>query len=571
MYLPTFIVAFVILTLLMSMVYFYIFSRESQGSFIRFWGLSWVFYSLSLLFLFLNQNEPGLHYMAFRKVFDMLNLSLLLFGAYAFAEIRIPSYWNRFALYMILWTAIGVGYGLDYLSIQLPISAYQLIMTVTLCFLIYRHWRVPTFEIVLSIAVFFLWGAGKALLSLLEIRYAASPGIYLMEIIFSNILNFSIFVIYLQRARSQMEIADRLYRIIAENATDVVFYYALKPQRAFKYITPSVEAMTGYAPADYYSDPEFYLQIVPASQFDEITAIFQGEERSREPYTRIFRLIHRNSSKIWAEFNVSTIFEDDVPVAVEGFVRDITTMKDAESELLSARQSRELLLSYVSHELKTPVTSIVGYVNALKDGTLRNQEDVESAIDIIAAKSRTLERLINDLFQLSKLETNQFSFHFLRTDAVELSKSLLNKHMLDIRTAELKLDYKIPYRALSGVYLVVDPERIGQVFANIVNNAIRFTAPGGRLSIKFGLDPSKNSYTVSVADSGSGIRPEDLPHIFDRFYRAGSGTAVRAGASTGLGLTISKEIISAHQGTLTAKSPPGKGSVFTFTIPVYKE
>lgn len=571
MYLPTFIVAFVILTMLMSMVYFYLFAKGNQGAFIRYWGLSWLFYSLSLLFLFLDQQDPNFYFISLRKIFDMLNISFLLFGSYSFAHIRIPTFWLRFSLYMLLWVAIGVIYRLDTLSTLLPITVYQLFITATLCYIIFRHWKVSNFEKALSIAVFFIWGFGKSVLSIMEIEFGAEANIYLMEIIFSNILNFSIFVIYLQRARSQIEMADRLYRIIAENATDVVFYYSLKPQKAFTYITPSVEEMTGYSPAEFYSDPEFYFQLVPSSQFDEIEILFKGEEKHQGPYTKVFRLIHKNSSMIWGEFNVSTIFENNEPVAVEGFIRDITTMKDAESELLSSRQSRELLLSYISHELKTPVTSIVGYVNALKDGTIKESKDVESAIDIIFAKAQTLERLINDLFQLSKLETNQFSFRFLRIDAIELSKNLLNKHMLDIRTADLKLEYKINNRSLNQVYLIVDLERIEQVFSNIIINAIRHTPPGGKLVIKFGLDPEKSSYSVSVTDSGLGINEIDLPHIFERFYKGTASPQSRLGASSGLGLTISKEIIAAHNGTISVKSPPGKGSVFTFTIPVYKE
>lgn len=566
MYLPSLIFTFIILTLLMSFVYFYMFAR-SQERYVRYWGLCWVAYSLSLLFLILSLNKNIIALLELRKIFDLANILFLLFGAYAFMHTQIPTYWHRFALYLTMWLVMGVYYKFDNLSIYLPMSMYQIIVTAMLCYIVYKYWAVPVFEKGLCITVFILWGVGKAALSIIEIYYYDLSSLYLMEIMFSNILNFSIFIIYLQKTKDEITIADRLYRIIAENATDVIFYYTLKPKPAFTYVSPSVETLTGYSPDEFYENPRFYLEIVSSEHFDEIKSIFNGKLYSDVGNT--FLINHKNGSNFWGEFNSSVLYKDDIPVAVEGIIRDVTRMKNAENQLRSAKQSRDLLLSYISHELKTPITSILGYVNALNDGTINAPEEKKAAMEIISSKALLLEHLINDLFQLSKLESNQFSFNFMHLSILDLSQQLIDQHLLDIKSAGIKPVIEIDAQALTGKNIIVDPKRIDQVFSNIIFNAIKYTNTNDKLKIKFGADQGSKNYVVSISDSGAGIPQEDLPYIFDRFFK--SHSPVRSGneIGSGLGLTISKEIINAHGGMISVKSNLGKGSTFTFSIPIY--
>lgn len=566
MYLPSVIISFIILTLLMSFVYFYMFAR-SQERYVRYWGFCWIAYSLSLLFLILSLNMDIIVLLELRKIFDLLNILFLLYGAYAFMHAQIPTYWNRFSLYVTMWLLLGIYYSFDHLSIYLPVSMYQIIITSMLSYIVYKYWSVPAFEKILSIAVFLLWGFGKAALSIFEVYNQDLSSLYLIEIIFSNLLNFSIFVIYLQKTRDEISIADRLYRIIAENATDVIFYYALNPKPAFTYVSPSVETLTGYPPEDFYQNPRFYLEIADAEHFNAIKTIFSGNQLTDMDST--FLLHHKNGSSFWGEFNVSVLCEDDTPVAVEGIIRDVTRMKNAENQLRSAKQSRDLLLSYISHELKTPITSILGYINALNDGTISAPEEKNDAMEIISTKALLLEHLINDLFQLSKLESNQFSFNFMHLSALDLSQQLIDNHLLDIKSANIKPIIALDSSELIEKYIIADPKRIDQVFSNIVFNAIKYTESNDKIKIKFGTDQGMKNFEVTISDSGIGIPQEDLPYIFDRFFKA--HTPVRPGKElgTGLGLTISKEIINAHGGTMSARSNLGKGSTFAFTIPIY--
>jgi PAS domain S-box-containing protein len=540
---------------------------RSQERYVRYWGFCWVAYSLSLLFLILSLNKDIIELLELRKIFDLLNILFLLYGAYAFMHAQIPTYWIRFFLYITMWHLLGVYYNFDHLSIYLPVSMYQTIITVVLCGIVLKYWSVPGLEKVLCIAVFSLWGVGKAALSIFEVYYADLSSLFLMEIIFSNILNYCIFMIYLQKTKEEILIAERLYRIIAENATDVIFYYTLKPKPAFTYVSPSIESLTGYQAAEFYQNPRFYLEITDPEHFDAVNTIFSGGRLSDPDSTLLLR--HKNGTPFWGEFNSSVLYRDSMPAAVEGIIRDVTRMKTAENQLRSAKQSRDLLLSYISHELKTPITSILGYINALNDGTINTEKERKGAMEIISSKALLLEHLINDLFQLSKLESNQFAFNFMRLPALDLSRQLAEQHLLDIKSAGIEAEVKTDVLALAKKYIIADPKRIDQVFSNIVFNAIKYTAPSDKIIIRFGADRDSNNYRVSVADTGIGIPAEDIPFIFDRFFQSRSPVRLGKEAGSGLGLTISKEIINAHRGTISAKSGRGKGSTFMFTIPFY--
>lgn len=569
MYQTAIILPFILLNLIMASFYFFLFSTDSRGGFIKYWGFCWIFYSGSLLFLFLYMSHPSIYFLGLRKTMDMLNISYLLFGAYAFARLPIPGYWYRFSLYLLLWMGIGAYYDFDLISLFLPVASYQIILTVMLCYVLYTRWPATQREKAIFTIIFLIWGIGKAVFSLFEAQYAQVFGFYLVEILFSNVLNVCIFVIYILKTRSEISRADRIFKVIAENATDVIFYYTLGDQKGFSYISPSIERMTGHPPAAFYGNPKYYYELLDSSDYHQADEIFEGRNTEPSPATYILTIYHKNGKRIYGEITVTVIMEGEEPVAIEGFIRDITITKLAEDELQASRKSRELLLSYVSHELRTPITSILGYVSALKDGTIQEEEDVRKAMDIVINKSITLERLINDLFQLSKLETKQFSFQFQKMEALDLTIGLINKYSMDIEKGNLKLKTKIDYGVLSEVFLFVDPERIEQVYANLISNAIKYTKPGDRLLLQFLTDKKKENMLIHISDSGIGIAKADIPYVFERFYRAESPPEIRNASSSGLGLTICKELVEAHGGSISVKSRVGKGSTFSVKLPIY--
>lgn len=568
MYLPTAILGFVFLSLIALFAYFTLFPQKKER-YIKFWGLSWIAYSLSLSFLMLSLFYDKVLFLELRKIFDMYNILFLLFGTYTFMHMQVPSFWYRFSLYLSIWTCIGVYYDFDTFPIYAPMILFQLIITIILCYTIYRYWPLPTASKLFSILIFTLWGCGKSILTLIEIYYESTTLLYLLEVVCSNLLCFCIFIIYLQKVQNQSASGEKLYHTIAENAADVIFYYSLKPRPAFTYITPSVESLTGYAAVEFYRDPKFYLHIVDPCDFDEIAKIFQGVNSDLD--TKIIKLLTKDSTARWAEFHNKLLYEEGKPVAIESFVRDITLMKEAEEQLVTSKQARDLLLSYISHELKTPVSSILGYVNGMLDGIIIKEEEKKYALEIIFSKTLTLERLIDDLFLLSKLETNQFSFSFMEISAGELCRNIFEKNRLDVETEGISLELLADWQELDSEYIIADTVRINQVFSNIVYNAIKHTPCGGKISVHFYIDKEQNSLYTSISDTGTGIPIQDIPFIFDRFFKASRPLPANKEVGSGLGLTLSKQIIEAHSGEIQVSSNLGEGSTFIFFIPLFDE
>lgn len=225
------------------------------------------------------------------------------------------------------------------------------------------------------------------------------------------------------------------------------------------------------------------------------------------------------------------------------------------------RMQRDFVAN-VSHDLKTPLTSIQGFAQALLDGTAEAPEDRRRAAQIIYEEAERMRRLVHTLLELAKLESGQSP---LADEPVDLAPLLQDAVRHAIPRAEAK-QIELRVRVPETLPIVRgDRARLAQVFDNLLDNALTYTPPGGTVELSAALT-SEGTLEVVVADTGEGIPPEDLPRIFERFYRADKA---RAGeGSTGLGLAIVKEIVTAHGGHVAAASQPGHGTRFTVTLPL---
>ncbi|MBN9388778.1 MAG: HAMP domain-containing protein [Chloroflexi bacterium] len=228
----------------------------------------------------------------------------------------------------------------------------------------------------------------------------------------------------------------------------------------------------------------------------------------------------------------------------------------------SQRIQRQLIAN-VSHELKTPLTSIQGFSQAMLDGILRRPEDFVRPAEIISHETARMIRLVNGLLELSKLESGQAALQLTGLDLARVLQNCADSFAPQARSNEVKLltDFNSPL-PLNG-----DPDRLNQVFTNLVHNALKFTPAGG--TIRLAAYRTGSSVVVTVTDTGAGIPAADLPHIFERFYQADkSRRRDQADEGTGLGLAISREIIQAHGGKIEATSELNKGTQFVVTLPV---
>lgn len=232
--------------------------------------------------------------------------------------------------------------------------------------------------------------------------------------------------------------------------------------------------------------------------------------------------------------------------------------KAREQEEALERLKRDLITN-VSHDLRGPLTSVRGYIEAIEDGLAKDPEAARSYVGIIRRKSEQLSHLVDDLFEYSRLESGHLPLERRETKVAEWLRESLATAEPDAAVAALELEAEIrddPFSAL------IDVKKMDQVIANLVQNAVRYTPKGGVLHVDMTAGPG--GATISVADQGPGIATEDLPFIFDRFYR---GRNQAEGVGTGLGLAIAALIVRAHGGRIWAESVEGGGAVVRFTIP----
>ncbi|HHY91058.1 MAG TPA: PAS domain S-box protein [Clostridiales bacterium] len=469
---------------------------------------------------------------------------------------------------IILWITLAVYYDLSFITITLLASVFFSIISIVTGIMLLRNWKVSMLERIIIGAIFLIWGLHKTYYPYLYPEFRNSAIGYMSEIILANMLNFCILLIYLHKIRNQLFESESRFRLLADNAQDLIYRYRFSPTPEFEYVSPSALKITGYEPEKFYQNPNFFKELAHPED-KTLFDIFQNPT-SNSPETIIARWLHKDGHYIWTEQHNTLILDDTQnPYAIEGIIRDITARKMAEENMQQARKSRQLLLSYISHELRTPITSILGYITALLDGTISEEESKQKSLKLIYSKALMLQRLIQDLFQLTKLESKQFSFNFSQISVLELIQEICFKYEWDIKNA--KLDYELNYDDFQKnpeLEVIADIERIEQVFSNLIFNAIKHTPPGGKIKVCCKKD--KEHILFCIQDTGLGIPPKDLPHIFERFYK-GQKINEHTPTGSGLGLTIAKEIIHAHKGEIWVESELSKGTKFYFTLPIYCE
>ncbi len=238
------------------------------------------------------------------------------------------------------------------------------------------------------------------------------------------------------------------------------------------------------------------------------------------------------------------------------------------SEVQRTQQAQRDFLANISHDLKTPLTSIQGFSQAILDGTLPDLRSAQGAARVINDESLRMGRLVSALLELSRLQSGQVQ---MQPQPLDLGAMLL-ACVDSLQPQASACDVSLGQNGLVGLPQVMgDPDRLRQVFTNLVDNAIKHTPAGGWVQMEASIAPpaqgnAPGSIVVTVADNGEGIPAADLPRIFERFYQVEKSRA-SDGRGLGLGLAISKEIIEAHRGSIAVSSEQGKGTVFTITLP----
>lgn len=239
-----------------------------------------------------------------------------------------------------------------------------------------------------------------------------------------------------------------------------------------------------------------------------------------------------------------------------------------ESEKLKAEyeENRRMLIANISHDLKTPITSIRGYIEAIDYADAALPENISRYLKVIGSNTEYMNRLIDDLFLFSKLDMQKLEFQFVTVDARSFFNDIMEEFKLGYEEDNVSFEYRD--RLEADCSLSIDRKRIHQVLMNIICNAIKYGC-GQNIRIRTELYRLKDFVHIGIRDNGPGIPEDKLAHIFDRFYRIDT-ERTKDFMSTGLGLSIAKELAEAHGGGITVTSVEGEGTCFTVILPVVK-
>ena len=246
-----------------------------------------------------------------------------------------------------------------------------------------------------------------------------------------------------------------------------------------------------------------------------------------------------------------------------GFISGLVAVLHDTTEQDKEERERRLFVSNVSHELRTPLTSVKSYLEALNEGAL-TEPVAPDFIKVSLDETNRMMRMVTDLLHLSRIDNATSHLDVELINFTAFITFILNrfdkmKSQDEEKKYELVRDYPI-----TSVWIEIDTDKMTQVIDNILNNAIKYSPDGGKITVS--MKTTDDQMILSISDQGLGIPKEDLPKIFDRFYRVDKARS-RAQGGTGLGLAIAKEIIKQHNGFIWAKSEYGKGSTFTIVLP----
>ncbi|KYK27698.1 hypothetical protein AYK20_07940 [Thermoplasmatales archaeon SG8-52-1] len=359
-----------------------------------------------------------------------------------------------------------------------------------------------------------------------------------------------------QKAWEELVKLEERYRVLAETSADGVI--TIDPLGRLTYVNPSFEKLLKRSKSkilatlfrDYLSEDSvyFFQQVfISVRQYDEKIENIELE------------LIDTENKAIPIEVNIAPVKKNKQFAGMVCTIRDITERRKIEDELKKSEKLKTEFMNIAAHELKSPVTPIKGYLDLIisdKD----TSEKVRNWAQVSLRNSERLLKLVNDILDVSRLDTDTMRFEMEKIDTVKILDEIAEDMRPTIECKNLKLETKIP-RDLPKI--MGDRNRLPQVLKNLFVNAIKFTDNG---SITLEAEKKENYILISIKDTGIGIPKDELKKIFNKFYQAYTSDD-RKNEGTGLGLFISKEIIQRHNGQIWAESEIGKGSNFFIKIP----
>ena len=365
----------------------------------------------------------------------------------------------------------------------------------------------------------------------------------------------------------QLRSNEAKFRSFFDNVPGLAYRCLDEPGWPMLFITDAIKSMTGYPASDFVlpNPRRSFLDLYHPEDLPNVVKPLAGSEY----FVLEYRIIHRDGSIRWfREQGVAVHSEEENVGWLDGFIFDITERRAMEEELVEAKvaaeqaaAARSSFLANMSHEIRTPMNAIIGFSDLMLHEALNKEQ--HKHVVTINRSARSLLHLLNDILDSAKLDKGKLDLdfrNFVLTDEVD---TVISTFWLEAKRKSLELEI-VMEDGLEDVYHGA-PERIRQVLGNLINNAVKFTEQGS-ITLKVGpAEAGRVGFTIR--DTGIGMSKEQLARVFDAFAQA-DATMSRKFGGTGLGTTISKQLVELMDGTISAKSEAGHGSEFYFELPL---
>lgn len=568
-------------TTLMLSVIFMLLSNQSGKRYMQFWGASWFTSSIIFIIDFCSFIDylSEMPYIMMRQLLALLNAYLFLFGTYHFFQKKLPKYFHILAfssaIIILSYPVLPEIYSIAFIPNIILCSSMIIISG---CMFISMSWtqKLPekmlasfliiTYSIYINHFGFALRNSSLAMIT------------YYIGLFIINLLILTLIIIYFKKLRFNDKRNSQRFRLLVENSSDSMFLYDYE-QKSFEYISPEISKLINLTDKQLYDMPDRFFDYINVEEKDKnIINIFSRPVSV--PGNGVLCLYKNGEIEKWSEIHYIPIKDSTGTVsAVEGILRDITERKKMEEQVKLNENEKREFLENISHEIKTPITLIKGYTESMLD-KLIPKESTDTYLKIINSKAMMLTTLLDDLVRLTDFTSQTMEYKFYEQSAADMFSDLIKQSEFHIISSNhiAKIDINISPDAI----IIADQYRMQQVILNIINNAIRHTPLKGTITVicrsyfneellsihKDDYNIPKGEIVFSVSDTGDGIPERDLPHIFERNF-SGGNRIKKSSEKTGLGLYISKQIITQHSGSMFARNNADGGTEISFTIPYY--
>ncbi|MGI8733422.1 MAG: sensor histidine kinase [Pyrinomonadaceae bacterium] len=435
-----------------------------------------------------------------------------------------------------------------------------------------------------------VWGTSRGYGSF--IHGGPNESLLLLQIFIGTaaLLTYLLYAVMRERAETeaeklaltaQVQVHRKRVEDIVAHVPGVVWEAWGEPEAATQridFVSSYVEKMLGYSVEEWLSTPNFWRTIVHEEDREAAGRAATRTFASGGTGINRFRWLAKDGREIWVETQ-SVVVSDEQgnPVGMRGVTMDITATVKAQEErgelLLAEQEARahaeqanrlkDEFLATVSHELRTPLNAIVGWARLLRSGQL-DSENLAHAFEVIERNAWAQKQIIEDMLDVSRIITGKLRIGLVPLDLVPVIRAAIDvvRPAAEAKDIVIKTQFDSPELLVSG-----DAARLQQITWNLLSNAVKFTTPGGVVEIC--VTRRQGHAELKVVDSGAGIPPEFLPHIFERFSQADSSSTRRHGG-LGLGLAITRHLVELHGGSVRAENrEDGQGAVLTVTFPAF--